>query len=495
MTDGSSDGVEQEILRVSVADDGRYLGAAEAALDGVLRANRIDESTVSQVHAVTDELCREILAQRPDADHAIPLQLALLDVTDGLLMRVDDLGPPWHAGSFDTSADSPLGKALGDCPAAAFHIMHLGREGNRAELLLRQAKSEDDVRGQLTLEDHEDRLAAPAVDADAPVEIRKVEARDAVGIARLVHHCYGYSYDADWVYQPERIARMIESGILHSFVGVTPDGDVVGHLGMIRPEEDSRVGESGQAVVDPRYRGHHLLKTMKTSLAAWARDFGLSGLFSEATAAHPYSQRANIQLGAHETGILLGYIPNTVRYRSLHTTAEGNRRSVVLYYLKTNEAGRRSVHVPLRYREIVELIFSEGELNGDIRTEGRSVTLAETTALDVELRRDHNQAIITVGRYGEDFVAAMTARLRQLCLHKVDCIYADLPLIDPATSALGGDLAELGFLFGGIFPNRRSKGDVLRLQYLNNVEIAADDVTVSSDLGRALLDFILAAES
>ena len=35
-------------------------------------------------------------------------------------------------------------------------------------------------------------------------------------------------------------------------------------------------------------------------------------MFSEATAAHPYSQRANIELGAHETGFLLGWIPATV---------------------------------------------------------------------------------------------------------------------------------------------------------------------------------------
>ena len=35
-------------------------------------------------------------------------------------------------------------------------------------------------------------------------------------------------------------------------------------------------------------------------------------MFSEATAAHPYSQRANIELGAHETGFLLGWIPASV---------------------------------------------------------------------------------------------------------------------------------------------------------------------------------------
>ena len=44
----------------------------------------------------------------------------------------------------------------------------------------------------------------------------------------------------------------------------------------------------------------------------WAQERGLAGMFSEATAAHPYSQRANVELGAHETGFLLGWIPASV---------------------------------------------------------------------------------------------------------------------------------------------------------------------------------------
>lgn len=42
-------------------------------------------------------------------------------------------------------------------------------------------------------------------------------------------------------------------------------------------------------------------------------------MYSEATAAHPYSQVANIHLGATETGFLLGYIPAEVSYKKIDT--------------------------------------------------------------------------------------------------------------------------------------------------------------------------------
>ena len=56
----------------------------------------------------------------------------------------------------------------------------------------------------------------------------------------------------------------------------------------------------------------------------------MAGMYSEATAAHPYSQRANIELGAHETGFLLGWIPASVvqrRGRRRRRAGASRRRS------------------------------------------------------------------------------------------------------------------------------------------------------------------------
>jgi serine/threonine-protein kinase RsbW len=36
------------------------------------------------------------------------------------------------------------------------------------------------------------------------------------------------------------------------------------------------------------------------------------------------------------------------------------------------------------------------------------------------------------------------------------------------------------------------EGDVLRLQYLNNVDISRDDIKTASDFGQKLLDYIFA---
>ncbi len=98
------------------------------------------------------------------------------------------------------------------------------------------------------------------------------------------------------------------------------------------------VGHAGQAVTMPAARGQHLFTRTKRHLMEWARDRGLAGIYSESTAAHPYSQRANIELGAHETGFLLGWIPATVANDAAEDS-KPRRQSVAIFYAKLNELG------------------------------------------------------------------------------------------------------------------------------------------------------------
>ena len=75
----------------------------------------------------------------------------------------------------------------------------------------------------------------------------------------------------------------------------------------------------------------------------------------------------------------------------------------------------------------------------------------------------------------------------------MDSIYVDLPLSHPATAQAGAGLRALGFFFGGIIPEAHGGdigGDVLRLQYLNNIEIKPDNIHTASDFGGKLLGLI-----
>jgi serine/threonine-protein kinase RsbW len=305
-----------------------------------------------------------------------------------------------------------------------------------------------------------------------------------------VRRCYGESYAAAWVYDPAVIAQRLRAGTLQSTVGVTVDGDVVAHVGLVRTRPDDDVAEAGQAVVDPEFRGRHLFTVLKQHAAAWARREGLFGLYSEATAAHPYSQRANVALGAVETGVLLGYIPASVEYTAID--ARAHRQSVVLYYLKTNDGHDRPVYPPARDRAMVARIIAAAGLRGSVTEAPAGGARSARSDLHVEDRIDHNHRVVTARTVGDDLLVTLEATRDEAIARAIDCVYVDLPLADPATQLLGEGMRDLGFGFGGVFPNRLHDCDVLRYQYLDRARLDTSDILLASDHGRELLAYVTA---
>lgn len=306
-----------------------------------------------------------------------------------------------------------------------------------------------------------------------------------------IEAAYGQSYDVRWVYDPDEVGARIGAGTYVSCVAETPAGELLCHIGMSLAAAGDAVAHSGQAVTLPAARGQHLFTRTKRYLMDWARERGLAGMYSEATAAHPYSQKANVELGAHETGFLLGWVPASV---SNDAAAGGpGRQSAALFYAKLNDGHERPVFAPPRHREIVARTIELCELRGELADPPADAELPERTELHVEVDSDHNLALLTVIAPGADLEQAVGAERHHL-FHRanLDAVYVDLPLERPATALVADRLERLGVSYAGVFPNRRTDGDVLRMQSLHRVRVKADDVAVASDHGRELLSYVLA---
>jgi hypothetical protein len=320
---------------------------------------------------------------------------------------------------------------------------------------------------------------------------RFLEPNEGAVLSEAIRAAYGDSYDVRWVYDAEEVSLRLKAGTYVSCVAETSDGELLCHEGMSLAAAGDAVGHSGQAVTMPAARGQHLFTRTKRFLMDWATEQGMAGMYSEATAAHPYSQRANVELGAHETGFLLGWIPASVS----NDAADGRRgrQSAALFYTKLNDGHERPVYTPERHRRIVGQTLELCELRGALAEPPADAAPAERTELHVEVDADHNLALITVHVPGADLEAAVTAERHHL-FHRagLDAVYIDLPLDAPATALVADHLERLGVSYSGVFPNSRCDGDVLRMQSLHRVRIKADDVSVASDHGRELLEYVLA---
>jgi hypothetical protein len=324
------------------------------------------------------------------------------------------------------------------------------------------------------------------------VNFRFLQPDEGAVLSEAIRVAYGESYDVRWVYDAAEVSARLAAGTYVSCVAETPGGELLCHEGMSLAAAGDAVGHSGQAVTMPVARGQHLFTRTKRFLMDWAAERGMAGMYSEATAAHPYSQRANIELGAHETGFLLGWIPASV---SNDAASDGRwgRQSAALFYTKLNDGHEREVYAPERHREVIEQTVELCELRGTLAEPPADAELAERTELHVAIDEDHDLALITVDVPGADLETVVAAERHHLFHHAgLDAVYLDLPLEDPATALLAGHLEALGVSYAGVFPNHRCEGDVLRMQSLHRVRIKADDVSVASAHGRELLEYVLA---
>jgi serine/threonine-protein kinase RsbW len=311
-------------------------------------------------------------------------------------------------------------------------------------------------------------------------------------LTEAIEAAYGTTYDVRWVYDPVEVGARLADGRYVSCVAETTSGELLCHEGMSLAAAGDAVAHSGQAVTLEAARGQHLFTRTKQVLMDWGQERGLAGMYSEATAAHPYSQKANIELGAHETGFLLGWIPASVDNDAAIAKA-AHRNSAALFYTKLNDGHDRRVYAPERHHEIVGQTLALCQLRGTLAQPPPDFELAEGTELHTEVDTDHNLALLTVTTPGADLEEVIAAQRHHL-FHRacLDAIYIDLPLDTPATALVADHLERLGVSYSGIFPNPRADGDVLRMQSLHRVRVKADDVAVASDHGRELLDYVLA---
>jgi anti-sigma regulatory factor (Ser/Thr protein kinase)/GNAT superfamily N-acetyltransferase len=477
---------ERSVARVTVTTDAELLPAVVEFARQVTHRLGLRDRAAEHLDLALQTVCRNVIEHAFEAEEG-RYDVEVLRRPGRIVIAVEDRGLPFDYAPLRDAGTTPLPEMLRHSFADEVRFINLGRGGNRVELI--KHLPHGDVREELPEEEHHRVASAPAAPEDARIEIRMMRPEESAELSRCVYRSYGYSYDWDYVYYPDRIRELQEGDLMRSCVAVSSEGEFVGHLAVRVEHPDSPVGEAGQAVVDPRFRGHQLFEKMKTFLAERAKERSMYGLYSEATAVHPYSQRGNLKLGARETGFLLGYIPASVSYKDLGEDREGRRGSVALFYMRTLDEPERFVYPPGEHREMVRRVVEHNRLRRAVE-DSPAAEVPSSSRFNLNVRRDHNLAYLQVEEPGDDLHELVQARLRELCLHGVDCVYVDLPLSHPATSRAG--LADLGFFFGGIIPEAGvAGGDVLRLQYLNEVEIRGEDVHTASDFGQELMQMIL----
>lgn len=454
--------------------------AVEAVRDAMLAAGGA-EDPVERLTSVVTQLMRESYAREAFAGGSDRITLELDHRGDQFTVRVIDRRMPTIGPASANLRSWNLAEEAGIAG-----LQHKSDSaGNIAECSIHVVEDESWLAAETQLDDSVPRVPD---DVAAATELRAGTPEDARGIVRLTFRCYGYTYVDRALYAPDALAKLISTGVMHSQVAVSPDGEIVAH--QATTSDPSRlVPEFGRLMVDARYRGRHLAERLGQMSIAEARSRGVPGVWAECVANHKASQRAVIAAGGIETGLLLGGSPSTVAMAGFDNTLEG-RMSLVPLYIPLADAPHAASYLP------AHLTDAYRGLTADLRLE-RSVTDADEAAtgeavVEVGVIPGKSAAVITVLRPGADGGARVTEQFRAVSGRNLAVVYLDLPLAHPSTPRAIRMAERYGFSWATLLPCAREDGDVLRLQWLGAQTPDVADIEFATERGAKIATFVLA---
>ena len=455
---------------------------------------RLGAAFLSSLALIEQTLARE-------GDPVVDLEISARIDAVALEFRVLEHGLPLGEGLGPSGAGEDIAERVRPVPAfdrmwwvqkgAAGSELHLRVHRPHASIEVLEA-----VQHRLEEEHAEHTDLAPS-EQTGDYRIRDYRPDDGLQVARRIYEAYGRSYANPDLYVPERIERLNRDGYLHSIVCESPDGDVVGHYALERPDLGP-TGEAGQAVIDHRHRGHGLMKPMRAAVERAGAALGLLGIWSQPTAMHPLSQRMNLKFGSVPTAVQLGLLPAAMTLRGgvageAASHDQGGRGSTFLYWHPFHPEPRLVAHAPDAVVPLLTALYGARGREVAFGGEGRRPTPGAKDAVHCRFVRALGVAWVVADRIEPGAVGAIRAAVDAMSSGAgAGAVYVDLPLDDPGTTAVAEALLADGLKVAGIAPrciprsDDRVAEDALRL----SAQAAAVDlsgVVAEGELGERLL--------
>jgi anti-sigma regulatory factor (Ser/Thr protein kinase)/GNAT superfamily N-acetyltransferase len=319
-------------------------------------------------------------------------------------------------------------------------------------------------------------------------EIRKMRPEEALQVARVFWHSYGYSYKNDNFYRPEGLLHLIGTGKAISFVAVAENGEVIGHAGLLRPEPVPSA-EAALLVVSPAHRGRGLMEKLADAQVSAAKEMGLYGLTVNPVTSHPVSQRETVRNGGAVCGLDLGACSPRTFKAIIDDEVPPQRESYLSCFLNLSPPPPASIYVPQRHRDIVAQIYE---------ALGRELTILEEGAIESQgsfsVTFDRPQAKGTIRVLGADpegWGEILRTADNLTDIGSAEVVNLDLPLSQPGTRKIWEFAESAGFFFAGVRPFEAADGDNVRLQRLS-IPFDMDRLRIYPKFGRELLAYVTA---
>jgi serine/threonine-protein kinase RsbW len=489
-----------EFSKLEIPNDTRYAVAAGNYVVEIAKMIGFDDQDARSFGLGVRGAIQAAIEYSFEPGERATLEISCERIAEGLKVAVKDKGLPFddlmtrpQADETEAGTASTLGIHVFQLKKYMDEVLlhNLGHEGKEIVLIKHlTSQTITDYYAECELEPYEvpqpdNRPYQPA----GKCAVRRMKSSEAAEVSKSVYKTYGYSYANEYVYYPEKIIALNDSGRIHSAVAVSGNSEIAGHCALQYWEENPQIAELAAGVVKPEFRSRGCFAGMTEYLVNIARSERIWGVFGQAVTNHTYSQQTGHQSELKDCAVLLGLVPPTVIFKGFSQKLY-HRLSMVMQFRYLDGPSSLKLYIPPHHQRMVAGIYKNLGMAPEISNKVKIQKTDGNSIFKIKVIVPLNFARIIMERYGENAIQEVGTKLKELCLKKIEVIHLYLNLFDPLTARLTDEFEKLGFFFTGLLPGGLAGGDALILQYLNNVPIDYDAIRLESDLAVKILTHI-----
>ncbi len=491
-----------EFSNIRIPNDPKYATAAAIYVSEIAKMIGMDAQDLKSLENGITEAVTALIGYSFEPGEKQNLEIRCERTPAGLQVSLRDKGLPFGTTGMDSAAPEIAtvnGFDMGDpvfrlkeyFDEIQFH--NLGPQGKEL-VLIKQLKNKSitDYYAACDLEPY----APPdppmrASGAEMKCRVRQMAPTDAPEVSKTIYKTYGYTYPHDYVYYPEKIIALNDSGQIFSAVALGAETQIAGY-GVFRVwEENPQIVEMAQGVVKPEFRSRGCFRQITQYLLDRAKSLGIRGAFGEAVTNHTVTQHTVHGFGFRDCGLRLGLVPPGITFKGMTGTIP-HRLSLLVNFLFLQPPDSLSIYAPPHHKDMLAALYKELGLAPEIKTTvpAEEKKARSKSVFKIKVVGSMNFARIMINRCGHNIGETLKSKVKELCLKKTEILNLYLNLSDPLTCVYTAQFEKLGFFFAGILPGGFADGDALILQYLNNVPLDYNAIQVKSALAGKLLAYI-----
>lgn len=322
---------------------------------------------------------------------------------------------------------------------------------------------------------------------------------DAKRLQDLVYSAYGLTYHRSFMYEPQRLFDLNQSGQIRSAIAKDDRGSVLGHMATIRPWFESipediaakapTAVELGLLIVHPGHRGRDLQSAVGLAclMNEQAANPGLKNLFGKCLTLHTTSQRAGRAMLGRACSLLLGSVPNWVQ----HELGERPDPMTTIVLQSPCTSDPRPMYVPRQREALVSDLVGASMLGRQVcGVDPGDAVLRGPTRCTRWFEPSRRRGVVHVWDAGVDVVDEVITAVDWLVAGHMEHVTVLLPIDEPGVAAIVPMLEDVGLFFGGFLPDLEGR-DTLVMEYLGWNELDTGAISLLGDESGPLKDAVV----